>query len=97
MSDPLYAHTILSYIYISEIIKQLSPLQQHAIISYLETIYDEEADTLLGDFLDEMVQLFLYELYDDDLYSSIQTLIECSEIDISLAYCVGQTILEVIG
>jgi|LauGreDrversion4_2_1035121.scaffolds.fasta_scaffold1014951_1 hypothetical protein len=93
MSDPLYAQTVLSYIQISEAIKMLDPLQQYGMIHYLETTYEDEADTLLGDFLDEMVQLFVYELYEEDLYSSIQTLIDASDINIRLAYNVGQSIL----
>lgn len=97
MSDPIYAKAILSYIQISESIKRLDSLQHYNLIGYLENMYEDEADTLLGDFLDEMVQLFMYELHEEDLYSSIQTLIDSSEINLSLAYKVGQTILEVIG
>ncbi len=92
--DEYYNHTILNYVQIAEQVKKLDPYDRYLFIKYLEHEYDNEADTLLGDFLDEMVQLFVTSLYEDDLYADIETILDASELNIDLAYTVSKTILE---
>ena len=92
--DEYYNHTILNYVQIAEQVKKLDPYDRYLFIKYLEHEYDNEADTLLGDFLDEMVQLFVTNLHEDDLYADIETILDASDLNIDLAYTVSKTILE---
>ena len=92
--DEYYNHTILNYVQIAEQVKKLDPYDRYLFIKYLEYEYDNEADTLLGDFLDEMVQLFVTSLYEEDLYADIETILDASDLNIDLAYTVSKTILE---
>jgi len=96
MSDQLYYTTILNYIQIANVIKSFDSLQHYQLIKYLENTYDDEADTLLGDFIDEMVQLYMYDLYNDDLYIEIQQIVDSSEINVDLAYTISESILQII-
>ena len=59
-------------------------------------MFDSEADTPLGEFLEEYVWLLLESGATDEFHQDLQDLIDAAELDDSMLHTVGQTICELI-
>ncbi len=87
-------HVVSLYLQISEALTQLNTDQHIKLIQWIEKEYINEADSPLGDYLNDMCLIFFTDLYEDELHDKIRTLIYDSELDYDMLYEVGKTILE---
>ena len=80
------------YLSISEEIKNIEPEHQYKIIKQVEYLYESEADTELGDFINDYVMILFTELYNEELHLEIQDLIDDSNLNEEMLICVGKDI-----
>ena len=60
-------------------LKELDPVYQYAMIKYIEQEYDYCDDTELGDFIEFMVQTYMFDINEEDLHDIIRDVIEYSD------------------
>ncbi len=89
-------YVVCKYLIIAEHIKPLDPYERYLLIKYIEHYFDDQADTELGDFIEEMVLVYLYNLYDDELHTYIREVIDCSGCNLDMLNCVSETIIDVV-
>ena len=84
----------LPYIEIAEKLKELDPLQQYELIKKVEAYFDDQSETELGDFLNDMAYLYLTEITNPEINNMIVNLIIDSELNFEMVSCVGETICD---
>jgi len=84
------------YYQISNYTVRLTEEKRDIFIKYLEEYYLDESETELGDFIDEMAQIYVYDIQDEDLHLYIRECIDVSELNYEMLYCVGKYILEIV-
>jgi hypothetical protein len=86
---------ICKYLLIANYIKPLDQFERYLLIKYIENYFEDQCDTELGDFIEEMVWVYLYSLDDDDLHIYIREVIDCSECNLEMLDCVSNSIISV--
>jgi hypothetical protein len=87
---------VLLYLEIAQCFHSKSPAEKLHILRTIETHYDSESDTELGDFINNIFALCLQRSQDDDLHSYIRDEIYDSDLDYGLVFSVGTTILSTV-
>ena len=85
---------VLLYLDISEQLKQIESVDHLRVIQWLEKEYINEADSPLGDFLNDICLVYLNYLYNDEIHEKIRDVVYDHDLDYDMIYEVGNTILE---
>ncbi len=87
---------VLLFLEIGTLLQQLPLTSCLAVLRHTEQIYESEADTELGDFLNDLFKLYAYTPVEefDELHTSIRDLLYVSELDYTMVFQVGSSILE---
>lgn len=92
-----YENILVSIYYqISNYTSQLSEFKRNIFVKYLEEYYLDQSDTELGDFIDEMAKIYIFDNNDDNLHLYIRECIDDSELNYDMLYHVGLHILETV-
>ncbi len=92
-----YENKLVSIYYqISNYIPSLSEGKRNVFIKYLEEYYLDQSETELGDFIDEMAQIYFFDINSEDLHLYIRECIDSSELNYDMLYQVGLHILETV-
>jgi len=81
-----------SYLCLAQDICKLDAHNQYNFMKVVENYYEDQADSPLGDFLNEYVALLVEEGACDDLHQSIQDLVDDHQLDDEMLTCVADTI-----
>ncbi len=84
---------VLLYLDISEQLKQIESVDHLHVIQWLEKEYINEADSPLGDFLNDMCLVYLNDLYNDEIHEKIRNVVYDHDLDYDMIYEVGNMIL----
>jgi hypothetical protein len=87
---------VLLYLEIGTLLQLLPLTSCMSVLKYTEELYENEADTDLGDFLNDIFRLFAYTSSNefDELHSYIRDIVYDSELNYSMLFHVGSSILE---
>jgi hypothetical protein len=93
---PTDDEVVLLFLEIGNLLQALPLAHCLAVLRHTEQAYESEADTELGDFLNELFKLYAYTPVDefDELHTSIRDLLYVSELDYSMVFEVGSSLLE---
>jgi hypothetical protein len=94
--DELNYDLIGTYISIADEMNKLSSDIQTYIIQDIEENFETEADTELGDFLNDFFFLIILNYNNEFLHIFIQDLIDTSELNENMILCVGNHIQQII-
>ena len=83
---------VCDYLCLADDIRKLSQLDQYTLLTLVEAYYDEEGDTVLGDFLNDYIQCLLEHDGEDTLHLDIQDVIDEHDLNEDMLRCVAQTI-----
>jgi hypothetical protein len=81
------------YIEIAYKLKQTDVYDQYNLIKTVENMFETEADTDLGDFLNDIVVIYFSSLHSDSLEQEIIDKICETDLDQSMLYAVGKAVL----
>lgn len=87
---------VLLYLEIGTLLRRLPLSSCLAVLKHTEETFESEADTDLGDFLNDMFKLYTYTPSEefDELHFFIRDLVYESELDYTMLFEIGSTILE---
>lgn len=85
---------VLLYLEIGTLLQRLPLSSCLAVLKNAEETFESEADTDLGDFLNDMFKLYAYNEESDELHFFIRDLVYESELDYTMLFEIGSTILE---
>ena len=85
---------VLLYLEIGSLLQRLPFSSYLAVLKNAEETFESEADTDLGDFLNDMFKLYAYNNEFDELHFFIRDLVYESELDYTMLFEIGSTILE---
>ena len=87
---------VLLYLEIGSLLQRLPFSSCLAVLKNAEETFESEADTDLGDFLNDMFKLYAYTPSEefDELHFFIRDLVYESELDYTMLFEIGSTILE---
>ena len=84
--------TVQTWLAISSKICQLNTWDQYLLMKQVETCFEDQADTELGEFIEEFVYLMLDRGAADDFHQDVQDLIDAAGLDDGMLQCVGKHI-----
>jgi len=87
---------VITYLQLGSMLNAVSNEQITSLVRYIEDYYIDEADNELGEFLDEMVKIYLTLLNNDELHMYIRECIYESELNLEMLYYVGLQLQEII-
>ncbi len=85
---------VLLYLEIGTLLQRLPMTSCLAVLKNAEETFESEADTDLGDFLNDIFKLYAYNEDFDDLHFFIRDIVYESELDYTMLFTIGSTILE---
>jgi hypothetical protein len=84
-----------TYCGLAQDISKLDTVSQFQLLQHVETFFENQADTDLGDFLNEYAKLLVFssvtDLQDGNIHQFMQDLIDASELDEDLLFQVCNT------
>jgi hypothetical protein len=84
---------VMLYLEMANLLQESNRYQALKWIKTIETTYESEADTDLGEFLNDMTYVLLNQLHDPELHSVIRDHIYDSELDYTMLFEIGSTLL----
>ena len=87
---------VLLYLEIGTLLQRLPMTSCLAVLKSAEETFESEADTDLGDFLNDIFKLYAYTPSEDfdELHFYIRDIVYESELDYTMLFAIGSTILE---
>jgi len=87
---------VLLYLEIGTLLQRLPMTSCLAVLKNAEETFESEADTDLGDFLNDIFKLYAYTPSEDfdELHFFIRDIVYESELDYTMLFAIGSTILE---
>ena len=87
---------VLLYLEIGTLLQRLPMTSCLAVLKSAEETFESEADTDLGDFLNDIFKLYAYTPNEDfdELHFFIRDIVYESELDYTMLFAIGSTILE---
>lgn len=87
---------VMTYLQLGSMLHNLSQEQIKILINCVEEYYNDEADNELGEFLDEMVKIYLTLLNNDELHMYIRECIYEFDLNLEMLYHVGLHLEEIV-
>jgi hypothetical protein len=84
---------LATYITLCDHIRLLNTWDQYRLLKHVETQFESEADSPLGEFLNEFIVLML-ENNTESIHQDLQDLIDVAELNEEMLICIGETINE---
>ena len=87
---------VMKYLQLGSMLNGISNEQIISLIRYIEEYYIDEADNELGEFLDEMVKIYLTLLHNDELHMYIRECIYEFDLNLEMLYHIGLHLEDVV-
>ncbi len=87
---------VMTFLQLGSLLHDLSQEEIITLIKYIEEYYIDEADNELGEFLDEMVKIYLTLLHNDELHMYIRECIYEFDLNLEMLYHIGLHLEEVV-
>ena len=87
---------VMKYLQLGSMLNVISNEQIISLIRYIEEYYIDEADNELGEFLDEMVKIYLTLLHNDELHMYIRECIYEFDLNLEMLYHIGLHLEDVV-
>lgn len=92
MEENSITDVISIYMELAKKLQTLTLDEQYNILNQVQTYFEEQADTELGDFLNDIAYIYCSMLYDRNLENIVTECIIVNDCNYDMLYEVGQTI-----
>jgi hypothetical protein len=92
MEENSISDVISIYMELAKKLQKLSLDEQYNVLNQVQSYFEEQADTELGDFLNDIAFIYCSMLYDKNLEDIVTECIMVNDCNYDMLYQVGHTI-----